>query len=147
MTLEADQAVQEARFAGACQDQHAGRPAPSLGWPGERKSIVQQAVERKSIKVTGLGAGVPRGLGPRAWGLGRALGPGLPNAFGPGYVEFTEPLKKSPGRRQAKGWETAETAAAEVGAWREAGTGLPPQPPPPQPPPFLSCKAFHPFRY
>ena len=43
MTLEADQAVQEARFAGACQDQHAGRPAPSLGWPGERKSIVQQA--------------------------------------------------------------------------------------------------------
>ena len=29
----------EARFAGACQDQHAGRSAPSLGWPGERKSI------------------------------------------------------------------------------------------------------------
>ena len=33
------QAVQEARFAGPCQDQHAGCPAPSLGWPGERKSI------------------------------------------------------------------------------------------------------------
>ena len=59
--------MQEARFAGACQDQHAGRPAPSLGWPG----------------------------------------------------------------RQAKGWEMAETAAAEVGAWREAaGTGYPPLPPP-----------------
>ena len=42
MNVEADQAVQEARFAGACQDQHAGRPAPNLGWPGERKSIVQQ---------------------------------------------------------------------------------------------------------
>ena len=37
VTLEADQAVQEARFAGACHNQHAGRPAPSLGWPGERK--------------------------------------------------------------------------------------------------------------
>ena len=55
MTLEADQAVQEARFAGACQDQHAGRPAPGLakgnqscnkpntcflikftGWPGSQ---------------------------------------------------------------------------------------------------------------
>ena len=31
--------MQEARFAGACQDQHTGRPAPSLGWPGERKSV------------------------------------------------------------------------------------------------------------
>ena len=31
--------VQEARFAGACRDQRAGRPAPSLGWLGERKSI------------------------------------------------------------------------------------------------------------
>ena len=41
VTLGADQAVQEARFAGACHNQHAGRPAPSLGWPGERKSIVQ----------------------------------------------------------------------------------------------------------
>ena len=30
---------------------------------------------------------------------------------------------------QAKGWETAETAAAEAGAWREAGTGYPPSPP------------------
>ena len=29
VNLEADQAVQEARFAGACQDQHAGRPAPN----------------------------------------------------------------------------------------------------------------------
>ena len=34
--------------------------------------------------------------------------------------------EKSPGGRQAKGWETAETAAAEVGAWREACTAYPP---------------------
>ena len=50
VTLEADQAVQEARFAGACHNQHAGRPAPSLGWPGERKSIVQP---KQVIKSTG----------------------------------------------------------------------------------------------
>ena len=72
MTLEADQAVQEARFAGACQDQRAGRPAPSLG-PGERKSIVQQA-ETSVVSLSRLRAGarVPRGLGPRA----RRVGPG-----------------------------------------------------------------------
>ena len=81
MTLEADQAVQEASFAGACQDQHAGRPAPSLGWPGEKKSIVH---ERKSSKVTGLGRGA------RVPGLGAGLqGLGLP--------PFFVVLKKSPG--------------------------------------------------
>ena len=79
MTLEADQAVQEARFAGARQDQHAGRPALSLGWPGERKSIVQQAetsVEtgKEIAWVQGLG---PQGLGPGPPGLwGRGLHPG-----------------------------------------------------------------------
>ena len=41
-------------------------------------------------------ARAPKGLGPRS--------------------------EKSPGGKQVKGWETAETAAAEVGAWREAGT-------------------------
>ena len=116
MNLEADQAVQEARFAGACQDQHAGRPAPNLGWPGERKSIVQQAetsvVSRNEINQ-GYGA-----WGPGSQGLGaQDLGWGLQGLAGPGG-------------RQAKGWETAETAAAEVGAWREAGTGYPPYPPP-----------------
>ena len=69
MNLEADQAVQEARFAGACQDQHAGRPAPNLGWPGEKKSIVHKPkqvsfLETKPMKVTGPGARVAQGLGP-----------------------------------------------------------------------------------
>ena len=73
MTLEADQAVQEARFAGACQDQHAGRPAPSLGWPGERKSIVQQA------ETSVMGPGFPKAWGPGLGaGASRALGPGPP---------------------------------------------------------------------
>ena len=110
MTLEADQAVQEASFAGACLDQHAGRPAPSLGWPGKQGYGL----------VPGLGAGASRAL--------RARKP----------PPFFVVLKKSPGGRQAKGWETAETAAAEVGAWREAGTGYPPYPPSPalqNPPP------------
>ena len=93
----ANQAVQDARFAGACEDQHADRPAPSLGWPGERKSI---------------GA--------------------------PGPTNFFPRSEKFPGGRQAKGWETAETAAAEVGVWREARTGYPPYPPPPGPPPPVS---------
>ena len=71
MTLEADQAVQEARFAGACQDQHAGRPAPSLGWPGERSATSRNKcrfLKRKSIKVTGPGARVG------AWGPGFGAG-------------------------------------------------------------------------
>ena len=74
MNLEADQAVQEARFAGACQDQHAGRPAPNLGWPGERKSIVQQAetsvVSRNETNHWGRGL---QGLG-RASVLKKSLG-------------------------------------------------------------------------
>ena len=141
MNLEADQAVQEARFAGACQDQHAGRPAPNLGWPGERKSIVQQAeTSVVSRNETNQGYG--------AWGLGsqglgaQGLGPGPPASrpLGPGPSKVSAKpvfvvLKKSPGGRQAKGWETAETAGAEVKVWREAGTGYPPYPPPPRPPP------------
>ena len=105
MNLEADQAVQEARFAGACQDQRAGRPAPNLRWPG---------VVSRNETNQGYGAG-----GPGSQRLGaQGLGPGPPGPWGP---EQTEPLsfvvlKKFPGGRQAKGWETAETAAVEVGA-------------------------------
>ena len=115
MNLEADQAVQEARFAGACQDQHAGRPAPDLGWPGERKSIVQQAetsVVSRNETNQGYGAWGPgsrRGLGPRAWGRGagasRALGPGLPPTPRPRRekretLSVTETIQHAPqGRR------------------------------------------------
>ena len=124
--------MQEARFAAACQDQHAGRPALGLGWPGKRKSIVQQAetsvVSKEIIKVTGPG---PEFSG--AWGPG--LGAGASRTFGAWSDQFFVVLKKSFGGRQAKGWETAETAAAEVGAWREAGTGYPAYPPLPRPPP------------
>ena len=51
--------MQEARFAGACQDQHAGRPAPSLGWPGERKSIGATSREKAiEPRLQGLGSGM-----------------------------------------------------------------------------------------
>ena len=66
----------------------------------------------------------------------RGLGPGLPGGLG---LIFRR-SEKCPGRRQAKGWETAETAAAEVGAWREAGTGYPPLPPHPR-----KEEGFHPL--
>ena len=98
MTLEADQAVQEARFAGACQDQHAGRPAPSLGLAKGNQSCNKPKqvsfLERKSIKVTGpdpsfqeLGA---QGVGPGPQGLGggasRALGPGPGAQASPAFL-------------------------------------------------------------
>ena len=94
MNLEADQAVQEARFAGACQDQHTGRPAPIS--------------KRNQSRLRGLGFG-----------------------FSPGPANVI--LKKSPGGKQAKRWETAETAAAEVGGLEGSGHGIPPLPPPPGP--------------
>ena len=83
MNLEADQAVQEARFAGACQDQHAGRPAPNLGWPGERKSIVQQAqTSVVSPNKTNQGYGA---WGPGSQRLGaQGLGLGPPGPWGRG---------------------------------------------------------------
>ena len=132
--------MQEARFAGACHNQHAGRPAPSLG------SIVQQA--ETSDQGYGAGARVPKGLGPRAWG--RGLRAGASRALAPGLRPQTARSEKVSGGKQAKGWETAETAAAEVGAWREAGTGYPPYPPPWPSPAFLGCgrkeEGFHPLR-
>ena len=90
MNLEADQAVQEARFAGACQDQHAGRPAPNWGWPGERKSIVQQAetsVVSRNETNQGYGARGPGcpGLGA---GASRALGPGLAQRQPTSHLSF-----------------------------------------------------------
>ena len=128
MTLEADEAVQEARFAGACQDQHAGRPAPGLA---KRKQSCNKP-KQVSFPYQGYGLG-PGFLG--AWGPGLGAGASRGGLGGRAFQVWEPPsffvvLKKNPGGRQAKGWETVETAAAEVGAWREAGTGYPPYPPP-----------------
>ena len=94
MTLEADQAVQEGRFAGACQDQHAGRPALAKA----ETSVV--SLSRLQAGAQGLGPGPPAPWGRGLQGLGAAW-----------QASFFIVLKKSLGGRQAKGWETAETAA------------------------------------
>ena len=68
----------------------------------------------------------------------RGVEPGLPEFWGPGLGAGASrglgglglDPKLSAGGRQAKGGEAAETAAAEVGAWREAGAGYA----------FLGCK-------
>ena len=59
----------------------------------------------------------PQGLGARA-PEGRAKACKTKNNI----------FSNSPGHRLLKGWESAETAAAEVGAWRETDTGYPPVP-------------------
>ena len=104
---------------------------------------------RKSVRVAGSRPQGPvgqvsRGLGaraPRAWG---PAGQG-PGAFSP--QKPPKPLKlrffgKPPGGSLAKAWVSAETAASEVGTWRETKPGYPPYPPPPHPPPpaFWGCK-------
>ena len=91
---------------------------------------------RKSVRVAGSRPQVSRRLGaraPRAWGPAHQ-GPG---AFSP---QKPKPLKlrffrKPPGRSLAKAWVSAETAASEVGTWRETKPGYPPYPPPPPHPP------------
>ena len=81
--------MQEARFAGACQDQHAGRPAASLGWPGERKSIGATSRGKRRFSkncLVGISKGNQSvtGLGARARaGPSRGLEPGPPRS-GPG---------------------------------------------------------------
>ena len=76
---------------------------------------------------------VSRGLGaraPRAWGPAHQ-GPG---AFSPQKHTQTSQItifRKPPGGSLAKAWVSAETAASEVGTWRETKPGYPPYPPAP----------------
>ena len=95
-------ANRKARFAGACQDQHAGRPAPSLGWPSERKSIGATSRgkrrfskiswwaprKRKSVGATSQGYGAWgagfQGLGTQAWGPEA----GASRVWGPGHQDL-----------------------------------------------------------
>ena len=83
---------------------------------------------RKSTGESGLQGAW--GRGPRAWGPAHQ-GPG---AFSP--QKPPKPLKlrffrKPPVGSLAKAWVSAETAASEVGTWRETKPGYPPYPPPP----------------
>ena len=57
-----------------------------------------------------------------------ACGPGLQGAWG--QTSQITIFRKPPGGRLAKAWVSAETAASEVGTWRETKPGYPPYPPP-----------------
>ena len=50
---------------------------------------------------------------------------------------------RKPSGSLAKAWVSAETAASEVGTWRETKPGYPPLPPPPQ---GRKEEGFHPLR-
>ena len=68
---------------------------------------------------------VSGGLGaraPRAWG---------PAHQGPGAQTSQTTIFRKPPGSLAKAWVSAETAASEVGTWRETKPGYPPYPPPP----------------
>ena len=64
--------------------------------------------------------------------VSKGLGARAPRAWGPAHQK---PLKlrffrKPPGGSLAKAWVSAETAASEVGTWRETKPGYPPPTPP-----------------
>ena len=87
--------------------------------------MVATQQEVKNLRVAGSR---PRGLGaraPRAWGPAHQ-GPG---AFSPQKPPKLRFFRKPPGGSLAKAWVSAETAASEVGTWRETKPGYPPYPP------------------
>ena len=102
----------------------------------------------KKLKARLAGSGgiqAPGACGPGlqgAWGPGpQGLGPGPPGPWGlcpkkPPTFQITKG-RKTPGGSLAKVWVWAETAASEVGTWRETKPGYPPYPPPPHPPRVL----------
>ena len=76
---------------------------------------------------------VSRGLG----GPGpQGLGPGPPGAWATTQTSQIPIRRKPPGGSLAKAWVSAETAASEVGTWRETKPGYPPPPPTPSNTPF-----------
>ena len=122
------------------------RREPRLSWnctapPSETIQRPPGSVLRPCRKSTGESGGIqaPGACGPGlqgAWGPGcQGLGPGPSGVWG------LFPFRKPPGGSLAKAWVSAETAASEVGTWREAGIPPLPPPPPPYPPPaFWGCK-------
>ena len=95
---------------------------------------------RKSTSESG-GIQAPGACGPGlqgAWGPGpQGLGPGPPGAWGLFPTKTTQTsqitiFRKPPARSLAKAWVSAETAASEVGTWRETKPGYPPYRPLPR---------------
>ena len=116
------------------------------GYGSVLRRLTQQKLNlacRKSVEWRDPG---PRGLWARSPG---GLGPGAPRAWGPAHQgpgafspqkppNLSRFFRKPPGGSLAKAWVSAETAASEVGTWRETKPGYPPYPPPP--PAFWGCK-------
>ena len=105
---------------------------PPLSRDCSLSNIPQQNLGcRKSTGESG-GIQAPGACGPGlqgAWGPGpQGLGPGPPGAQTSQITIFRKP----PGGSLAKAWVSAETAASEVGTWRETKPGYPPPQPPPR---------------
>ena len=81
---------------------------------------------RRNKKLKIRLAGESGGPGPR--GLWVSRGP-KPRALGTKTTQITI-FRKPPGGSLAKAWVSAETAASEVGTWRETKPGYPPYHPP-----------------
>ena len=99
----------------------------------------------RPIKTRACGPGLQGAWGPGPPGLGarptRGLGPFPHKNHQTSQITI---FRKPPGGSLAKAWVSAETAASEVGTWRETKPGYPPYPPPP---PFgRKEEGFHPLR-
>ena len=93
-------------------------------WPGSKGLGAEMAKTGSTVRVPGSQGPVGQVSG--------ALGARVPQ-----NSQITI-FRKPPGGRLAKAWVSAETAASEVGTWRETKPGYPPYPP--LPPPQLPKK-------
>ena len=110
------------------------RRKPRLSW--NCKAPPSETIQRlPGQRIKGYGSS----LGPRRLAGSQCKSGGIqaPEACGPGFQGAW-----GPGGSLAKAWVSAETAASEVGTWRETKPGYPPYPPPP---PFRGRKeeGFH----
>ena len=81
-----------------------------------------QQAEANVVSQKSLGGHLAKGNQSVQQARLQNLGPGLPGAWGPGLgAGAFRCLGPGPAERLGP-WETAEAAAAEVGAWRETGT-------------------------
>ena len=100
------------------------KPSGPMGLRRNKKSKTRlagsQPVRVAGSRPQGPVGQVPRGLAARA-----------PRAWGRFTRAPTSIFRKPPGGSLAKAWVSAETAASEVGTWRETKPGYPPYPPPP----------------
>ena len=141
--------------AGPAPEMLEQRREPRLSWNGQRiggPRVLRPGCMFDSAGESG-GIQAPGACGPGlqgAWGPGpQGLGPG-PGAFSTKTTQITI-FRKPPGGSLAKAWVSAETAASEVGTWRETKPGYPPYPPPPTRSAFwgvftLSAFGNHPTR-